>query len=300
MGRIRRSEVSHCRCVRSFANLAGPRVFGQVRDTLPAHYIRSILDDGTLLREENGTNTTIAGDARFAIPDAATLDRLFGGIPAILDSRNGATGLIPECPGDGTLLREENGAIWVVYGGARFHVPDEPTLTNFLFRARLSFNSGMGAVDPISRRTAPNLTLLRELDGTTWVVLAGARFTSSIRPRTNVFTARVSRSSSGTARPNRSEPSRSTAPCFASSSAPFGRLRDRRASRCRTYRHSRAFSRARPFFRFGTARCRKRRARRSTGTLVREESSGVSIVYGGAVSNCQTSTHARDFTPAAQ
>ena len=29
---------------------------------------------------------------------------------------------------DGTLLREENGAIWVVFGGARFHVPDMATL----------------------------------------------------------------------------------------------------------------------------------------------------------------------------
>jgi hypothetical protein len=31
-------------------------------------------------------------------------------------------------PVDGTLLREENGAIWVVFGGARFHVPDPATL----------------------------------------------------------------------------------------------------------------------------------------------------------------------------
>ena len=85
------------------------------------------LDNGALLREADGAIWVVFGGGRFAVPDMPTLDRLYGGKPIIGVATGGVNG-IPTIPVDGTLLGEENGAIWVIFGGARFPVPDPATL----------------------------------------------------------------------------------------------------------------------------------------------------------------------------
>lgn len=79
-----------------------------------------------LLREENDTISAIFGGAKFQIPDMETYRRLFSSLP-IHQVWDGALNNIPRAPVDGTALREENGRAWVVYGGAKFQVPDEAT-----------------------------------------------------------------------------------------------------------------------------------------------------------------------------
>src|SRR5271157_2431844 len=61
---------------------------------------------------------------------------------------------------NGALLREANGAIWVVFGGARFHVPDMPTL-NRLYRGKPVINVATGGVNGLAT-TPVDGTLLRE------------------------------------------------------------------------------------------------------------------------------------------
>lgn len=139
----------------------------------PARNVRSIPDDGTLLREESGKIWVIAGGARFWVPDPPTQDRLYAGSP-VTQLWDGAADLIPGVPRDEALLREESGAIWVMLGRARFHVPDEPTLGS-LFAGWPVFQLWDGAVAGIPEVPIDE-TLLAELDGTTWVVLGGARF----------------------------------------------------------------------------------------------------------------------------
>ena len=127
--------------------------------------IPAIPRDGTLLREENGAIWVIYGGAKFHVPDPGTLSRVFGNTPWY-QLWNGALDAIPTMPGDGTLLREENGAIWVIYGGAKFHVPDPATLVR-LYGAtpwRQVWNGALNAIPAIpvdrlpccAKRTAPS------------------------------------------------------------------------------------------------------------------------------------------------
>lgn len=118
---------------------------------------------GTLLSEENGAIWVIAGGAKFHVPDLATLTRLFPD-KSPFPLWNGAVGAISSAPRDGTLLREENGAIWVIAGGAKFHVPDLATLTR-LFPDVTPFQLWNGALAAIPSIPA-NGTLLREESST--------------------------------------------------------------------------------------------------------------------------------------
>jgi hypothetical protein len=63
-----------------------------------------------------------------------------------------------------TLLREENGAIWVVYGGAKFHVPDPATFDALFSRMTLHqlWDNALVNIGDIPRDN----TLLREKSST--------------------------------------------------------------------------------------------------------------------------------------
>jgi hypothetical protein len=156
----------------TLARLYGGKPIGQLWDGGP-EALSTIPVDGALLREENGAIWVIFGGARFHVPDPPTLARLYGGRP-IGQLWDGGPEALSTIPVDGTLLREENGAIWVVFGGAIFHVPDPPTL------ARLYGGKPIGQLwdgGPEALSTIPfDGTLLREENGAIWVIFGGARF----------------------------------------------------------------------------------------------------------------------------
>jgi hypothetical protein len=129
--------------------------------------------DGTLLTERATGDWVIAGGARFHIPDAATRLRVFSGRVGI-GLWNGATDVIPTTPADGTLLREDNGAIWVIFGGARFHVPDSPTLVR-LFPRTPVFQLWDGALDGLGTVPKDGTLLKEESNGQVLVMLGGQR-----------------------------------------------------------------------------------------------------------------------------
>jgi microsomal dipeptidase-like Zn-dependent dipeptidase len=132
--------------------------------------IPGVPTDGHLLRDENGTIYVIYGGAKFGVPDPPTLTRLFPG-RGWGQLWNGALDGLPTTPVDGTLLRDENGAIYVIYGGAKFHVPDPPTLTR-LFPGRGWGQLWNGALDGLPT-TPVDGTLLREEHGPVFVMRGG-------------------------------------------------------------------------------------------------------------------------------
>ena len=72
---------------------------------------------------------------------------------------------------NGDLVREANGAIWVIFGGARFHVPDPATL-NRLYPGKSVINVATGGVNGFS--TVPvDGTLLREESSTQVYIVQG-------------------------------------------------------------------------------------------------------------------------------
>jgi len=78
-------------------------------------------------------------------------------------------------PADGTLLRDEIGSIFVIYGGAKFHVPDPPTL-NRLFPNVPYHQLWNGAFDYIGSIPIDG-TLLREESGSTIYIISGGQKT---------------------------------------------------------------------------------------------------------------------------
>jgi hypothetical protein len=137
------------------------------------HWVPTVPRDGTLLRDTAGAIYVIAGGAKFHVPDPGTLTRLFDA-SNVRQLWDGALGDIPAIPRDGALLREESGAIYVIAGGARFHVPDPATLTR-LFDATKVRQLWDGALNEIPT-TPRDGTLLREESGAVYVVAGGAKF----------------------------------------------------------------------------------------------------------------------------
>ena len=80
--------------------------------------------DGTLLREPSGAIYVIYGGARFHIPNMDIFNAFNFDAASISEVSNSDIASIPVIPSDGTLLREPSGAIYVIYGGARFHIPN--------------------------------------------------------------------------------------------------------------------------------------------------------------------------------
>jgi microsomal dipeptidase-like Zn-dependent dipeptidase len=129
--------------------------------------------DGTLLAEANGAVHVICQGARFHVPDPATFDSLYSwaNVRQLWDH---AIDQIPLVPKNGTLLRETNGAVHVVYGGARFHVPD-PATFNALFNAAIIHQLWDHAVDQIPMVPADGSAFQLGAGGPIWVVRGGKR-----------------------------------------------------------------------------------------------------------------------------
>ena len=129
--------------------------------------------NGTLLRDDNGAIWVIFGRAKFHVPDLMTFGRLYGAEP-VCHVWNGAVDGLANIPADGTMLREENGAVWIIFGGAKFHVPDLATLSRLYVNLPIwqVWTGALNAIPdiPIDR------TLLREENGTVWVIYGGAKF----------------------------------------------------------------------------------------------------------------------------
>lgn len=102
-----------------------------------------------LLRNPNdGAIYVIYGGAKFHVTDPATLDGLFVGVP-VRDAQVGELQHIGTMPGDGTLLHEEStGKVFVIYGGAKFHVPNWDTLTRLFpgFVLRLLWENALAHI----------------------------------------------------------------------------------------------------------------------------------------------------------
>jgi hypothetical protein len=87
--------------------------------------------DGSVLREESRAEVyVIFGNAKFHVPDEATLSRLYGGWPAVRVVADGALAAVDSVPDDGTLLREELSApVWRMESGQKRHVTSPTVLS---------------------------------------------------------------------------------------------------------------------------------------------------------------------------
>jgi hypothetical protein len=133
---------------------------------------RSELPDGTVVGEENGGLWVIAGGARFGIPDPETHERLYQSRWALTLPPPGLSAIGP-VPLDGTLLRQEDAALWVIAGGAKFRVPDQSTLSRLYPGARAVklWDAAVAFIPNIPQNGA----LMRDEDGKIWVIVGGAK-----------------------------------------------------------------------------------------------------------------------------
>jgi hypothetical protein len=130
-----------------------------------------------LLRQSNGAIWVIYGGAKFHVPNGAILNELFPNIPA-RPVTDGEVAEIPDTPRDGTLLREANGAIWVVYGGAKFHVPTQAIVDSLIVTGATVHQLWDGALANVPDIPRDG-TLLREQSSTQIYVIASGHKTSA-------------------------------------------------------------------------------------------------------------------------
>jgi hypothetical protein len=126
-----------------------------------------------------------AGGARFHVPDEATLRSVYcPSYPSGICWNNiwhGAILTLPDVPRDGSLVRDvANGAIHVIFGGARFQVPNTAVLQQLYCPAYPATTCAQAlwpaAVSATTTTPADN-TLLRESDHpATYAVCQGARW----------------------------------------------------------------------------------------------------------------------------
>lgn len=131
--------------------------------------------DGRIFREGTEKFWVIAGGAWLQAPDVATLNRLFptnpffqwfGTSPSTYDKN----------PTDGTLVGEENGKIWIIFGEAKFEIPNSAIRTR-LFPGKPILQLWNGVVDGLS--TIPkDGTLLREESSTEVFVMKNGQRTT--------------------------------------------------------------------------------------------------------------------------
>lgn len=134
--------------------------------------ISSIPRDGTLVRVIGAENIVyiVYGGAILQIPTQSALELYVANpslVPLIWD---GAMDHLPGIPQDGTLLRENSGAVYVIIGGAKFHIPDATAWEQFDpgFSQTLQVWDGALNYLPLIPRDG---TLLRELSSSeTWIV----------------------------------------------------------------------------------------------------------------------------------
>ncbi len=93
--------------------------------------VPSVRPAQALERASDGARLVVIGGAAFALPDVATLSRdlarRYGDLPTRVVTDAELQHLAP-APGDGTLLRDETGVVFAIFGGAKFAVPDAATL----------------------------------------------------------------------------------------------------------------------------------------------------------------------------
>jgi hypothetical protein len=128
--------------------------------------------DGTLLREDNGSIWVTCGQAKLHVPDPATYVRLFG-TTTPFQLWDGAVSQIQDVPADGTVFRDEDDYFWVMFGGAKFRMPD--AITHYLPSPGSSIHVWNGALDQFADAPIDN-TLLREQNGVIWVTVGKAKF----------------------------------------------------------------------------------------------------------------------------
>ena len=91
--------------------------------------------DGTLMRDAAGTGVrAVFGGTDFAVDDTVTVDgiRYLDAFDPIIPPVPFAQ--LPSTPADGTVVRDWNRPeVYVVYGGAKFWIPDPPTLFDLGF-----------------------------------------------------------------------------------------------------------------------------------------------------------------------
>ncbi|MDF0676594.1 MAG: hypothetical protein P0120_20005 [Nitrospira sp.] len=131
--------------------------------------------DGTLIKElDDGRIHVTYGDAKFYIPDPPTLKKLFGENPSIVTVPDGALTQVPLIPRDGTLIKELDDRIHIVYGGAKFYIPDPPTFQRLCGdRPVMTVPHGALTQVPLIPRDG---TLIKELDDRIHIVYGGAKF----------------------------------------------------------------------------------------------------------------------------
>jgi hypothetical protein len=145
----------------------------RVSNGAPSSFLKDAPDNGTILQEENGRTSVIFGGAKFIFPDTATQNRLFWGTYAF-PVWNNALARLSQIPISGTLLREENGKISVIFGGAKFHVPDPATFSR-LFSGWSMFQVWDNALAEIPDVPVDG-SLLREDNGAIWIFCGQAKF----------------------------------------------------------------------------------------------------------------------------
>ena len=81
-------------------------------------------DDGTLLKGESDPIFVMFGGAKFHIPSPTVFEAMGFDWANVQTVSDNAAMAVPDVPRDGTLLRESSGAIYVMFGGAKFHIPN--------------------------------------------------------------------------------------------------------------------------------------------------------------------------------
>ena len=132
---------------------------------------------GCLVREASSSDVyLLMGGGRFLVHDVEAV-RTIGLDPAAIEvAPDGFLSLGPREPSDGTLLREVGAApVWLVYGGARFWVPDPQTFEAMGFRWQDVVEIVPGMLDQVPLVPRP-YTRLRELaDPQEYVIVARKR-----------------------------------------------------------------------------------------------------------------------------
>lgn len=134
----------------------------------------SDLPDGTVADTEGtGGLWVIAGGAKFGIPSEETHQRLYGSRWHLTLPPPGL-GAVGQVPLDGTVLRQENGSLWVIVGGAKFLVPDQATLSRLYpgARAVTLWDAAVASIPTVPENGA----LISDDDGRIWLIAGGARY----------------------------------------------------------------------------------------------------------------------------
>lgn len=91
------------------------------------------LSDGALLREKDSAPVyVIFGGAKFWVPTADVLNRLYGGWGKVVVVADGSLGALPAIPRDGTILREDpHPEVWLIDGGSKRHISSPDVLARY-------------------------------------------------------------------------------------------------------------------------------------------------------------------------